>query len=163
MTTDTQLPLLNLFDIETDAGVRRLIGFLDPVKAGAAGIPTRSIVGGFTPEGDGDFDISSFDINPEFLAALTDFMNGEPSESDEVREQAKQVPGQWLYIIDPRDDTPEDQDPPASEVVGAYAVDETGQIVPNSFQYNSQHVWFSPEAGTSGLLNDRRFYDWLNS
>ena len=98
----------------------------------------------------------------EFLAAFTDFMNGEPCQSAEVVAQALTVPSDWLYILDPRNDSPDDTDPPTPDVVGCYAVDEAGQIVPNSFQYNREHRWFCPEGGTSGLLNDRRFYDWLN-
>ena len=162
MSQDTNFPLLNVFDVEIDDGVRRLIGFVDPVRAGAEGIATRRIVGGFTPDPSGTFDPNAFAANPEFLAAVTDYMNGEPSQSAEIVAQALTVPSDWLYILDPRNDSPDDTDPPTPDVVGCYAVDEAGQIVPNSFQYNREHRWFCPEGGTSGLLNDRRFYDWLN-
>ena len=162
MARDDDFPLLNVFDVETDEGVRRLIGFVDPVRAGAEGIANRKIVGAFTPDAEGRFDPSAFSVNAEFLAAFTDFMNDEPSRSPEVAGMALKVPSDWLYILDPRDDSPDDADPPASDVVGCYAVDETGQIVPNSFQYNREHRWFCPARGTSGLLDDRRFYDWVN-
>jgi hypothetical protein len=159
---ERELPLLNLFEVETDEGVKHLVGFFDAVRAGAEGVPSRSIVGGFTPNEDGGFDVETFRVNPEFLAAVTDFMNDEPSRSDEVAAQARANQSDWLYIVDPRDPTPDDEDPPASNIVGAYAVDESGQVVPNSFQYNSQHLWFCVKSGISGLLEDRRFFDWLN-
>jgi hypothetical protein len=162
MPDESDLPLLNVFEVETDEGMKHLIGFLDPVLAGAKGIATRSVVGGFVPDADGEFDARTFRANPEFLAAFTDFMNDEPSRSDEVVAQALTIPSQWLYIVDPRDETPDDRDPPASQIVGCYAVDDSGQVVPNSFQYNAEHVWFCPETGVSGLLDDRRFFDWLN-
>lgn len=162
MTGDRDLPLLNLFEVETEEGRKHLIGFLDPVRAGAEGLAPRSIVGGFTPNPQGDFDPESFGLNPDFLAAFVDFMNDEPSRSDEVRGRAGQIRSGWLYVLDPRNDTPDDQDPPKSDIVGCYAVDDTGQVVPNSFQYNAEHRWFCPDAGTSGLLEDRRFFDWLN-
>ena len=64
-TTDT-LSLLNVFEVETDEGMRTLIGYVDPVRAGAEGISTRSIVGGFIPGADGGFDLATFNANPEF-------------------------------------------------------------------------------------------------
>src|SRR4051794_2003649 len=162
MTEESALPLLNIFEVETEEGVKHLVGFLDPVRAGAEGIATRSIVGGFTPGEDGAFNPGSFSVNPEFVAAFTDYMNGEPSRSDEIAAQARTVPSSWLYVVDPRDQTPDDQDPPGSQVIGCYAVDEAGQIVPNSFQYNAEHLWFCPETGPSGVLENRQFFDWLH-
>ncbi len=73
------------------------------------------------------------------------------------------IPGQWLYLVDPRNTAPENEDPPGPDMLGCFAVDETGQVVPFSFQYNADHRWFCPDKGPSGLLTDRRFYDWLNS
>lgn len=163
MSEQRALSLLNIFEVETDEGMKHLIGFVDPVRAGAQGISSRSVVGDFDPGADGGFNPDSFGANPEFLAAFTDFMNDSPSRSDEIVEQAKTIPSQWLYIVDPRDVTPDDEDPPPSNIVGCYAVDEAGQVVPNSFQYNGEHVWFCPRYGVSGMLEDRRFFDWLNA
>src|SRR6478735_3985933 len=137
MTSQEELPLLNTFDLETEHGTHRVIAFIDPVLAGARGISTRRIVGGFPAGSTGDFDPSQFAVNPEFVAALTDYMNSEPSRSPEILEQARDVPGQWLYILDPRNDSPEDEEPPAGDILGCYAVDDAGQIVPSSFQYNA--------------------------
>jgi len=162
MDDQATLSLLNVFDVDSDDGLRRLIAFVDPVRAGAEGISTRTIVGEIDARGDGNFDTTKFVPNTEFLAAIVDFMNSEPSRSNEVVEQAKTIPSHWLYVIDPRNASPEDTDPPASDVIGCYAVDDAGQIVPNSFQYNSEHRLFCPEVGPSGLLDDRRFFEWLN-
>src|SRR4051812_38385697 len=141
MADEQELPLLNIFEVETDEGIRHVVGFVDAVRAGAEGVPTRSIVGAFQPTSEGGFDPESFGANPEFIAAFTDFMNDEPSRSEDVVAQAKTIPSQWLYIVDPRDETPDEDDPPATNIVGCYAVDDTGQVVPNSFQYNGQHLW----------------------
>src|SRR4051812_31535572 len=103
MPEERELPLLNLFEVETDDGIKHMVGLVDAVRAGAEGVPTRSIVGRFTPGPDGSFNIETFGVNPEFVAAFTDFMNGDPSRSDEVVAQAKSIPSQWLYIVDPRD------------------------------------------------------------
>ena len=47
--------------------------------------------------------------------------------------------------------------------MGCFAVDGSGQIVPNSFMYNENHRWLEPASGVSGVLEDRRFYDWLHA
>lgn len=163
MDDESTLSLLNVFDVETETGVRRLIAFVDPVRAGAEGIATRTIVGEIDPQGNGDFDTTAFEPNPEFIGAVVDFMNAEPSRSSEIAEQARSIPSQWLYVIDPRNRTPGDGDPPTSDVIGCYAVDDSGQIVPKSFQYNAEHHLFCANSGPSGLLDDRRFFDWLGS
>ena len=157
-----ELSLLNIFEVETDEGMKHLIAFLDPVRAGAEGIATRGVVGAFLPDSQGEFDPATFTVNPEFIAAFTDYMNQEPGRVTEIADQARAIPGQWLYLVDPRDETPPDQDPPATDILGCFAVDDSGQVVPNSFQYNRDHSWFCPEKGVSGLLIDRRFFDWLN-
>ena len=48
-------------------------------------------------------------------------------------------------------------------MIGGFAIDEAGQIVPGSFQYNPAHLWFNPETGSSSILVNRKFYDWLHS
>lgn len=159
---DADLSLLNIYEVDTEDGPRHLIGFLDPVLAGSVGILSGAMVGEFTPDESGDFDPETFLLNPDFIEAVTAFMNEEPSRITTLSEGAKEIPGQWLYVVDPRNRTPPDEDPPAEDILGAYAVDETGQIAPNSFQYNAQHLWFSRESGVSGMLADRRFYEWMH-
>ncbi|MBX6316433.1 MAG: hypothetical protein IRY99_26500 [Isosphaeraceae bacterium] len=160
--SEHELSLLNVYEVEDQGRTRYLVGFLDPVLAGSRGIALRAMIGEFTPRADGEFDLGTFEVNPEFIAAFEQYMNGEPSRSPAMVEQARAVPGQWLYLVDPRNTTPPDQDPPAADILGRFAVDDEGQVVPNSFQYNNGHLWFSPESGVSGLLLDKRFYNWLH-
>jgi hypothetical protein len=161
--SDSDLSLLNIFEILTDEGAtRHLVGFLDPVLAGSRGLDSRSMVGEFDPGPDGVFDHTTFRPNPEFIAAVEQFMNGAPSRTPEVADQARAIPNQSLYIVDPRNRTEPDADPPASDILGAYSVDGDGRIVPGSFQYNRAHLWFCPASGVSGMLEDRGFYDWLH-
>lgn len=155
------LSLLNVFEVFVEGAMHHYIGFLDPVRAGAEGIISRAILGEYTPTEDGKFDASTFKLNPEFIAALTDYMNDAPSRSTEAVGQAQGQRTGWVYVLDSRTPDPDGRVPPG-DIVGAYAVDETGQIVPNSFQYNSNHVWFDEDSGISGLLSDRQLYDWIH-
>ncbi len=160
--SDEPLSLLNIYEVETEGGTEHWVGFQDPVLAGVIGVQSHAMVGDFTPGPDGDFDPETFDVNPEFLEVVTAYMNLQPAQLPEMAENAKQIPGQPLYVVDPRNDTPLDEDPPAEDVLGHFQVDEHGTIVPNSFEYNTDHTWFSTEAGVSGMLADRRFYAWLH-
>jgi hypothetical protein len=162
MTPD-DLPLLNVYEVQAEDGrTLHLVGFLDPVLAGSKGIDSRAMVGDFDPGPDGDFDAAAFRVNPEFIHAVEHYMNEQPARSPQLADEAKGLRGQWLYLVDPRNTTEGDEDPPPGDVLGAFAVDDAGQIVPGSFQYNRQHVWFDPERGVSGMLSDRRFYEWLH-
>ena len=156
------LPLLNLFEVVDDAGAtHHIVAFVEPVRAGSEGIASRCVVGEFTPGPDGGFDPGSFRANPEFLAAVVDYMNDEAGRSASLVEQARAIRSDWLYVEDPR--VGQDENPPAaSDLLGAFAVDDVGQIVPKSFQINSHHRLFTAERGASGLLGDRRFHDWLH-
>ncbi len=156
------LTLLNLYEVEEGGERRHLICFLEPVRAGATGINVRTILGDYSPGPTGSFDPGSFRLNPAFAAVFTDYMNLEAVRAPELIAQAARQPGRWLYLIDPRAIDPEGDVPP-TDVVGCFAVDDAGQIAPNSFQYNRNHSWIDPTLGPSGLLADRRFYDWLNS
>ncbi len=153
------LPLLNIYDLETEDGVVSVSSASStPVLAGAKGIEAQSIVGDHVTNAEGDFDAEAFQVNPAFVEALTDFMNEETG--GRVRGDLGPRPGavtsEWLYVVDPRDRTAPEHEPPASNVLGAFAVDDTGQIVPGSFQYNANHRMFDRRYGTSGLLFERR-------
>jgi hypothetical protein len=156
------LALLNVYEVESEHGPASLLCFLDPVLAGAKGIEARSVIGEYVA-GEEGFDPDAFHVNPAFVEALTGYMNDEASGSGGIIEQARGVTGGWLYVIDPRDRTPEGTEPDTANVLGAFAVDDTGQVVPGSFQYNANHAMFHREHGTSGLLFDRSFYDWLHA
>lgn len=156
------LEMLNLYEVQDEGRPRHFVCFLEPVLAGARGIPGHAIVGEFAPGASGEFDPGTFELNPEFVAAFTGFMNDRAIRSSELVRQARANPGGWLYLIDPRNRTPAD-DPPPGDLLGAFAIDDSGQAVPNSFQYNRNHVMFDPTSGPSGILMDRQFYDWLHS
>jgi hypothetical protein len=160
--SDASLSLLNVFEVELEGSVRHLLCFIDPVLAGARGIDGRSILGEFTPGPDGELDPGSLQVNPQFIEAFEQFMNEEADRAPELSDEARNHPGDRLYLIDSRHPGDPHADPPASEVIGGFEVDETGRIVPDSFQYNPGHLWFSPDTGGSSLLVNRQFYDWLN-
>ena len=156
------LALLNIFEVEDDeGGMRHLVCFQDTVRAGAEGVRTAAIVGDFTPGEGGDFDPETFRPNPGFAEEIIGYMNAEVGPSPGIAAQAEGQPGSLLYLIDPRSPDPGGDVPP-TDVVGCFSVDEEGRVVPDSFQYNPNHAWIDPEAGPSGLFQDRAFYDWLH-
>ncbi len=158
------LPLLNVYEVaDGDGTIHHLLAFVEPVRAGAAGIAARSVVGEFTPGPGGAFDAATLRLNPGFIEAFSAYMNDEASRSPSLIEQARGLASGWLYVLDPRSEAPPDADPAAGDLLGAFAVDDTGQIVPGSFQYNRAHVLFDPAAGPSGLFRERRFHDWLHA
>jgi hypothetical protein len=89
-------------------------------------------------------------------------MNEIQASTPEIQGQARTLPSGWLYIIDPRNTDSDEIDPPPTDLVGAFAVDDVGQVVPRSFQYNSNHALIDQDRGVTGLFSDRRFYDWLH-
>ena len=159
---DADLPLLNIFEVETPEGLRHYVGFQDAVMAGAVGLASHAMVGEFTPDPSGEFDPTTFVPNPEFIEALVEFLDTQAREAPALAAAAAESPDQPLYLVDPRATTPEDQEPPAEDVVGHFEVDQAGTILPGSFSYNRAHVWFSTHQGVSGLLHDRQFYNWLH-
>ena len=161
--SEHSLSLLNVYDVESEGTIRHLICFLDPVLAAAGELNGRSIVGEFTPNEDDEFDNDNFKLNPEFVEAFIEYMNDETSRSPELVREAQEYPSGSLYIIDSRDQTDPSDEPPAANVIGSYSVDEEGRIAPDSFQYNSNHLWFDASHGASGVFHDRRFYNWLHS
>jgi hypothetical protein len=161
MPHDT-LELLNVFEVDDGPKKRFLVCFLDGIRAGKVGIEGRCVVGEVAPDESGEFHPDTFTLNPEFIAAFTDYMNTEAAREPSLATQARTQPGGWLYVVDPRITDDPAHEPPAEDLVGCFAVDGAGQIVPNSFQYNRQHLIFSPAAGVSGMLGDRRFYNWLH-
>lgn len=153
--------LLNLFEIDEPEGTRHYVCFLDPVRAGAQGIDWRCVVGEFDPTPEGNFDPTGFRLNPEFVAAFVTYMNARVLSSEEVREQARANPESILHLLDPRCGEP-DGEPAEGNLLGGFAIDPQGQPVPDSFRYNPDHLMFDPQQGPSGILIDRRFYDWLH-
>jgi hypothetical protein len=159
---DSSLSLINVFEVQREGATQHLIGFIDPVLAGARGIDARAILGEFTPGAGGDFDARTFRANPRFIAAFEEFMNEVAGKTSELANEAGKHPGGRLNVVDARHRADPDRDPPAAELIGSFAIDEAGRIVPGSFRHNSDHVWFHPETGTSSVLLNRQFYDWLH-
>jgi hypothetical protein len=163
MSDPDALPLLNVFEVADDrGGTRHLLAFIETARAGSNGIDSRSIVGEITPTDDGGYDPRSLKLNPEFIEAFTAYMNEIQSVTPEIAGQARKLPSGWVYIIDPRNNDDAGIDPPPSDLVGAFAVDDAGQVVPNSFHHNANHALIDQDRGMTGLFSDRRFYDWLH-
>jgi hypothetical protein len=154
--------LINVFEVEREGAIQHLIGFIDPVLAGARGIDGRAIVGEFTPGADGGFDARTFRANPSFIASFEQFMNAVAAGSAELMNEAGKHPGGRLNIVDARHRGQPYGDPPAAELIGRFAIDDAGRIVNGSFRHNPDHVWFHPETGPSSILMNRQFYDWLH-
>lgn len=155
------IPLLNVFEVQEADRVRHLIGFLDPILAKSRGLASHAMVGEFVPGLDGAFNPQTFQGNPEFVAAFIAYMNRRIELAPEMAEGASERPGERLFVIDPRN-RDQDREPPGSDVLGSYEVDNLGLIVTDSFTYNPDHRWFCPEAGISGIFYDRRFYAALH-
>jgi len=161
--TTPELSLVNVFVVESEGAQHHLVCFLDTVLAGVKGIPSNCIIGEYHPTPSGEFDQESFLLNPAFIEALAQYMNEEVATAPQIASEAAEKPSEWLYLLDPRCHQVDPEVAPLpGELLGCFAVDAEGQIVPKSFQYNENHVWFSPTSGTSGVLSDRSFYDWLH-
>ena len=154
--------LLNVYEVDIGGRKRHLICFLETELAESQGINERSVVGECTPDPGDEFDLSSFQLNPGFVAAFTEYMNAEASRAPDVIAQARGNASGWLYFVDPRAQQNSNDEPPATDLLGCFAVDESGRIVPYSFQYNQNHLWFDPASGASGVFADKSFYDWLH-
>ena len=163
MPATDPLPLLNVFEVDDNqGGARHLLAFIEPGRAGSVGIDPRAIVGEVTPiEGEG-YDPKGLKLNPEFIQAFTDYMNEVQAVTPGVVARARDQPSGWLYPIDSRSALQAGDELPAADLVGVFAVDDAGQVVPNSFQYNANHVLIDQERGMTGLFSDRKFYDWLH-
>jgi hypothetical protein len=159
---DQDLSLLNVYEVEDEGRIRHLVGFQDGVLAGSIGLVSHAMVGEYEPEPDGTFNPDTFKLNTEFLDAAKQFLNAQAKISPELIEGATQVPGERLFLVDPRNHSEGDEEPPAEDVLGWYDVDDTGHVVENSFVYNPQHAWFSKSSGASGLLANRAFYEFLH-
>ncbi|WP_435006608.1 hypothetical protein P12x_004128 [Tundrisphaera lichenicola] len=161
---EDSLPLLNVYEVLNEDGkTRHLLTFLSPDRVETSGIQPRYIVGEVTPTDFGGFDPLSLQLNPQFIQALATYMNEVVGHTPEIATQARSSASEWTYIIDPRNRDEPGVEPPPVDFVGAFAVDESGQIVHGSFVYNQSHTLVDPERGYSGIFTDRRFYDWLHS
>jgi hypothetical protein len=159
---DATLSLINVFEVQIEGATRHLVCFIDPVLAGARGIDGRAVLGEFTPGPDGGFDPRTFRANSQFIEAFQEFMNQEIAGSSDLAREARNNPGGQLNIVDARHPSSARGEPPATELLGEFSIDETGKIIPGSFLHNQAHLWFHPQSGNSSILRNRAFYDWLH-
>lgn len=161
---DDALPLMNVYVFTADDGqVRHLLALQEPVLAGEKGVEPRSIIGEVTPNDYGGYDPLSLLLNPAFVEAIGSYMNEVVAETPEIAEQARAGASNWVLVVDPRNHDQTGVAPHPTDVVGGFVVDESGRIVPGSFEYNIEHNLLDTERGMSGLFSDRRFYDWLHA
>src|SRR4051812_26980053 len=153
---------LTLYEVEVEGITRHYVAFIDPALAGSRGLDSASLVGEFTPGPDGGFDVRTFRLNAAFVASIVRYMNEEASRLPELVAQAGEYRDGWLFLIDPRHPDDSAAEPPDRDVLGGFAVDSVGKIVPDSFRYNPRHLLFDPASGESGLFSDERFYDWMH-
>ncbi|GAA2815050.1 type VII secretion system-associated protein [Saccharopolyspora taberi] len=59
-----------------------------------------------------------------------------PPITDQMREEARQTPDSWLYIVDPG--YQDSEDVPPEGVIGAYRIDSAGEI-DEDFQFNDEY------------------------
>lgn len=161
MADSKSLPLLMVYELDDTSGRHHVICFQDPVHAGSLGIDVRSIVGRFQPDEQGQFNHATFQFNTAFVEQVSAFMNERVAHDPNLAEEAKHVTEGRLEVLDPRCQMDQLSDVPITEIVGWFAVDDSGQILADSFLYNHNHIWFEPRFGTSGLLSLRVFYDFL--
>lgn len=157
---ERSLDLLNIYELMEPEGPRHLVAFLEPVLAELRGIVSHAVVGEFLPRTDGEFDPNTFELNPEFVLQFIRYMNEEAIHSPELLDQAARNPSSQLHLVDPRN--LDDDEPPLSDVLGRFTIDEHGQPVAGSFEYNREHAMFDPVKGPSDILTDRSFYNWLH-
>lgn len=69
------------------------------------------------------------------MAEQADFAHKKPTP--DMLEEAKNNPGGWVYVIE-GNYGPDDEVPPHA-IAGAWQVDETGNIVGDSFQANPNY------------------------
>ncbi len=161
--SDAPLPLLNIFEVPDEDGLtRHLLAFLEPTRAESAGIEPRCIVGDIEPTAEGGLDAATLRVNPEFVGAIAAYMNEVQAGSPDLAGSARALAPGRFPVVDPRNPPRPDVAPPPGDIVGTFAVDDSGRVVPGSFSYNQAHALIDPELGISALFSDRKFYDWLH-
>ena len=156
--------LLNIYDVETEKGPARSSASSTPCSPGPRGSTTRSVVGDYV-------DRRGRRVRPRRLPGQPgvrrgpDRLHERGDRRDPRRSPAR--PGRSgatgsTSSTPATGPTPRPSRRPAN-VLGAFAVDDAGQVVPGSFQYNANHRMFDREFGTRALLFDRAFYDWLHA
>lgn len=163
VATNTNLPLLMVYELDDISGHHHVVCFQDPLNAGSVGVDVRTIVGRFEPTADGRFNPSTFQFNTAFVNLVAEFMNAVVINNPNLAREATYVTNGRLEVIDPRCLNTELAEVPMTEILGWFAVDEAGAILKDSFLYNHNHLWFEPDFGTSGLLSMKEFYEYVHA
>ena len=128
----------------------QLVGFLDPVLAGSRGIDPRARSSARSRRGRTGFRPPDVPPQSGIRRRLHRVHEREPRAarpSSSPQAAGSRAGGSTSSIPAARTIPPRPTRPP-SEMVGCFAVDDAGQIVPNSFQYNKNHAWFDPETAS---------------
>jgi hypothetical protein len=158
---ERSLPLLQVREVDQEGAKRHYLCFRGPAPA-VNGVDSRAVVGEFTPDERGAFNPASLRVNTQFISAITAYMNSHVSHMPALAEKARARAGGWVFLADPRHESPAGYHTNQANCVGSFEVDIDGKVIPGSFRYNYNHLLFEPEAGASGLFNDKQFYDWLS-
>ncbi len=162
LANSATVPMLMVYELDDESGRQHVVCFQDPILAGSVGVDVRTIIGRFQPREDGGFNPSTFQFNTAFVNLVAEFMNAKVADDPNLAEDARHVTEGRLEVIDPRCSGLELTEVPMSEILGWFAVDESGSILADSFLYNHNHVWFDERFGVSGLLHLRTFYDYVH-
>jgi hypothetical protein len=161
--SDSSASLLNVFNVEHNGETIHLLCFVDPAIATAEGLSEEWIVGELDPDETGELRPEGLRVNPEFVLALSGYLNHLPSTRPQIVEQGRAARGdERLVLLDPRFQGGPADEPPFEDVLGSYKLESDGEIVSGSFVYNSAHRLFDPVRGPSGLFFDLLFHEWLH-
>lgn len=131
-----------------------ILAFKRPRDGGDA--PARTIVGQFPMKGTMP-DWSRFSPSPAFLAFFTAYMKGNLPVAPDILAEARVNPGEFVYVIDRRTPTPND-DVPFRDIIGWYTSAEDGSPIADSFEYNDEHQLALADGTLSSILADSQVY-----
>lgn len=127
---------LTFYEITIKGEQFKALSWLSQERIFEKGLPSKAIIG-LLPHSETRLDPATFKPNPEFVAFLHEVIKTyAPLDPDLQAEARKQGQG-WLYIIDGRTPTPQDNVPP-EDIIGAFQL-QAGKIMAGSYQGNQNH------------------------
>ncbi len=154
--------LHHLYEIDDPDGPRFLLSYLLPEEAQTrGGLDDSAVLGSFRKGDDGQLDPATFEVNPTFVAAIIDYVNGELLPTDD--QPASGMAGGQLMLYDHRnrDEMPDPEATDDEDLIGGFQLDANGSVCAGSFRYNQDHQLCHPERGPSFLITSIHFYRWL--
>lgn len=142
-------PEIILYRVRHDGEFRDLLCLRDPKQTlfPEEGIPEKAIIGSW-PVMEGQelleplaIKSENFGRNPVFVELMHGALARYGPESAQLKEAARRQGRGWLYLIDSRIPDP-NGDVPIWDILGALEI-KGGQIVPDSYWANPQHVILS--------------------